>query len=649
VTRGGAPELIIVRSLTDSDFGLFAAHRGAASSNQRAIGINAKIARQLLSAPLFERQDSALDCVCVFGNVRSRARRSFKKVHKNWRLGGQKLEGDAFAQLDSKDFVLIRSVAGNDGSAPVLITFISKITDRVVHAGIAAIADRDLRGSMVVYREGEPGFSALDKYCPASLLTGAAVHPRVAPSQRSPRAVTPMPPDAAVKEPARPRSIRDKIRAPHILERMLHVAGDLSAPAQLRFMESVTALADQLRTVLLETGGIIRIAKDHARQWQSVAGRPIGFVDGGLANLSMLGSAPIAARVGGYVVTPGDRSPAREEFTVLKCLIDELYAHEDGGVYSDSFPDIGALRDAARIGIEAAGAVRMLAERTDLAWVMVHGALVNPVSRYSDVMYEGRVRHRFPDFSQTALAQLLPGAQPPLQGRDRNFISVYLRQLQRMQESDAIVCGVVERESTTSSVCHALLNRLDDVRARDFLPMPPPEWKRWFRSVIDPAGDDTYEGQRITDSLLFRCVLEPGEALMPVPIDRNEMRRAPEAWRDVLINYPQPWVSYLQPTEWSAPIRIEMFEKDTPAFDATASLVMHCALLLPHYAFPAGLDIVDKFARIPDWMSRPVNTRTAVLALRKAMDTGDTRLIDSLRRMLCGSGREWLLRPGIYR
>jgi hypothetical protein len=62
-----------------------------------------------------------------------------------------------------------------------------------------------------------------------------------------------------------------------------------------------------------------------------------------------------------------------------------------------------------------------------------------------------------------------------------------------------------------------------------------------------------------------------------------------------------------------------------------------------------GLDIVDKFAKIPDWISRPVNTRTAVLALRKAMESGDSRLFDSLRRMLCGSSREWLLRPGIYR
>jgi hypothetical protein len=448
---------------------------------------------------------------------------------------------------------------------------------------------------------------------------------------------------------ARPRTIDEKIRTPHILERMLRVAGDLSAPAQLRFMDTVRQLADQLRKVLTESHGIVAIKKDHAAQWKRVAGKSIGFVDGGLANLSMLGSAPVAARVGGYVVTPGEHGSEREEFTVLKCLIDELYAHSDGGVYTDTFPDVGALRDAARISIEAAGAVRMLSEKPDLAWVMVHGALVNPVSRYTDVMKEGRVHHRFPDFSAAAMTQLLPRGDPARAGRDRNFISVHLRQLQLMQRSGAAVCGVIEREGTTSSVCRGVLDALDDEVIGDVLSMPPAEWKRWFRSMIDPSGDEDYEGQRINDSLLFSCVLEPGEALVPVPLDRNEMRRAPEAWRDTLVRYPKPHVSYLQTTEWSAPTRIEMFEKDVSRFEPTASLVMHCAWLLPRYAFPVGLDIVDKFAKIPDWISRPVNTRTAVLALRKAMESGDSRLFDSLRRMLCGSSREWLLRPGIYR
>ena len=652
MTQDAAKQIIIVRSLADSDLGLFAAHRAAATSKQRAININVAVARLLLSPDLFERKGGvAFDCLCVFGKIRIREPRHFGKINKNWRLGGRKIEGEAFARLDSKDFLLIRSVAGNDGSVPIVMTFIGKSTDRVVHAGIAAIVEKELTGSMVAYEEGVPGFAALDNYCPADLLFNPLNRVRPIPSvpAHKRQRLTPMPRDDGPTKRTHPRTIKEKLRTPHILERMLRVSSDLSAPAQLHFLDTVDQLADQLRKVLDATQGIVTIEKNHAQQWSQVAGKPIGFVDGGLANLSMLGSAPVAARVGGYVVTPGKSGSDREEFTVLKCLIDELYAHSEGGVYTDSFPDIGALRDAARISIEAAGAVRMLSERPDLAWVMIHGALVNPVSRYTDVMRDRHVRHRFPDFSDAALRQLLPPDDPSREGRHRNFISVHLRQLELMQRSDTIVCGVIEREGTTSSVCRAVLQSLDDEVIGDILSVPPETWKTWFRNAIDPSGDEDYEGQRINDSLLFRCVLEPGEALVPVPIDRNEMRRAPEVWRDVLIQYPKPRVSYLQSSEWSAPTRIEMFEKDLARFEATASLIMHCAMLLPHYSFPVGLDIVDKFARIPDWMSRPVNTRTAVLALRRAMDSGNSRLFDSLRRILCGSSREWLLRPGIYR
>lgn len=640
-----AQQLIIVRSLAESDLGLFSAHRAAARSKQRAININVPVARQLLSEEFFTNGGGQIDSLCVFGDVRIRAPRYFGKIHKNWRLGGNKIDGEGFAKLDCKDFMLIRSVAGNDGTHPIIITFVCRQTDRVVHAGIAAIVERSLDHSMAVYAEGDSGFVALDQYCPVSLLQSSS--PPTSSKNRG--KITLMPRDGIDQKPSRPRTIHEKVRSPNILERMFQVAGDLSAPAQLRFMDTVEQLASQLRQVLLHTGGIIRIEKDHPGLWQKVAGRPVGFVDGGLANLSMLGSAPIAARVGGYVVTPGMRGTDREQFTVLKCLIDELYAHAEGGVYNDTFPDIGALRDAARISIEAAGAVRMLSARPDLSWIMVHGALVNPVSRYTDVMQGGAVRHRFPDFSESALAELLPGSDPPRSGRDRNFISVHLRQLELLQESGTIVCGVVEREGTTSSVCRAVLDSLDDDLIRCVLPIPPAQWKSEFRHAIDPAADDDYEGQRINDSLLFRCILDPGEALLPVTLDRNEMRRAPEAWKDVIVRYPKPKVSYLQTSEWNAPIRVEMFDKDVPRFRDTVALVMHCALLLPRYAFPVGLDIVDKFAKIPDWMSRPVNTHTAVTALKRALDQGDTKLFDSLRRMLCGSGREWLLRPGIYR
>lgn len=630
-------EIIIVRSLMRSDLGLFAAHRAAARSKQRAINVNADCARVLLNSALYKHGEADLKCVCVLGDTVIRESRRFGKTHKNWRLGGKKIAAESFAFLNIGDFVLIRSVADNDGTHPVTLTFILRHTDQTRHAALASTVKQKLKNSMAIYKQDAKDFPAVADHCPT-----VSWEPTPAP-------IPPMPTEENTTGPRQPRTMKAKMRSPHIMERMFRAAGDLSAPAQLQFMQTVEQLAGQLRDVLLETGGIVRIEKNHRNLWNSVSGQRIGFVDGGLANLSMLGSAPIAARVGGYMVTPGETGPDREKFIVLKQLIDELYAREKAGVYTDAFPDIGALRDAARISIEAAGAVRLLAEQGDMSWLFLHGALVNPVSRYTDVMQDGKVRHRFPDFSVQALKELLPSGEPPREGRERNFISVHLRQLKILEAAQTVVCGVVERESATASVCRAVLKGLDDDLIRDSLPMPPSEWKNWFRNAVDLAGDDEFEGPRITDPLLFRCLLEPGEALRPVEIDRNEERRAPDAWKSEIIQYPKPQVSYLQVTEWSAPVRVEMFEKDMDHFLETAALIMHCALLLPRYAFPVGLDIVDKFARVPNWMSRPVNTHTAVQAMKQALNQGDERLFDALRRMLCGSEREFLLRPSVFR
>ncbi|MGN6569215.1 MAG: DNA double-strand break repair nuclease NurA [Flavipsychrobacter sp.] len=638
-------EVIIVRSLTDSDLGIFAAQRPNVISKQRALNINANIAKRLFKLGL-NGKGIQFDCRIIYKDIIVDSRRHFGKSGKNWRLGGKKINGNEFGDIDSKDFALIRSVEHNDGSHPIDILFISRSKNPAKHAQIVKLIESTLKNSMIVFLEGSFGFNELAILFPiktkqkAEELTTMQTK-KVASYEFS------FPPMPYEDRKIRKGTIQDKINSPHIFEQMIKASSDLSAPAQLSFFENIQLLSQQLRDILIGADRIISLKKDHASLWKKVQGIQIGFVDGGLANLSMLGSVPIAARVGGYTVIPGDKTDKREQLIMLKKLINEMYSDFDGGIYNGSFPDISALRDAARISLEAAGAVHLLQQSPQMKFLFLHGALINPVSRYSDVMTEGKVRFKFPDFSDVALDELLPSQGKNLKGRERNFINVYLQQLKALNNSSVNVCGVIEREAATTSVIRAVLRSLTDEMIAPFVPMPPQQWKTWFLDIVDPADDESGLGQRITDSLLFRCVLEPCEALTPVNIDRNEIRKAPNAWKDIIIDYPKLLVSYLHPTEWSSPFRLEIFEKNKPEFEEIASLIFHCALLLPHYAFPAGLDIVDKFAKIPNWMSKPVNTNTAVQALKRALYNGDDQIFDSLRRMLCGSSREWLLRPTV--
>lgn len=162
-----APELIIVRSLTDSDMGLFSAHRRSATSKQRAIALTSPVAEELLHPSVFAAKGGDFDCICLYGQEMNREVRLINKGGKNWRLGGRKIAGGDFADLDSKDFALIRSVRHNDGSSPILLTFVGRRSQRLIQAGLVATLAASLHQSVAVFQETEQEFDVLANLFPA--------------------------------------------------------------------------------------------------------------------------------------------------------------------------------------------------------------------------------------------------------------------------------------------------------------------------------------------------------------------------------------------------------------------------------------------------------------------------------------------------
>jgi hypothetical protein len=104
-------------------------------------------------------------------------------------------------------------------------------------------------------------------------------------------------------------------------------------------------------------------------------------------------------------------------------------------------------------------------------------------------------------------------------------------------------------------------------------------------------------------------------------------------------------LTYVGVGEFAPPLRVEFFEEPPAGYDCILRLIVHSCRLMPQYAFPVGLDIVDKFAKIPQWMSSPLNSALAVSVLKKALDSKDPNLIDAAKKMLCGTKRDFLFRP----
>jgi hypothetical protein len=96
----------------------------------------------------------------------------------------------------------------------------------------------------------------------------------------------------------------------------------------------------------------------------------------------------------------------------------------------------------------------------------------------------------------------------------------------------------------------------------------------------------------------------------------------------------------------SFPYRVEFNStKQIPEVEQIMNLLFHMSMLLPHYAFPVGLDIVDKYAKIPDWLSKGISERLTANILKKVLEQGDDRLLMQVRKLLSLSPRDFFFRP----
>lgn len=420
-------------------------------------------------------------------------------------------------------------------------------------------------------------------------------------------------------------SVKERLQQPHILGEMVRLSLTQSSVAQKQFLRALETLAGVLRDMLESAGLIKSVEINHRRLWAEMAGKTIGFVDGGMANIASLGAEPVAVRVGSYVVTPGATGDDRETFRMEKQLVAELFdTTSSQGVYEHLFEDPSKLRDAARFCLEASAACQCLERKPRPDFLFLHGALVNPVSAYAD--------SNFPPFSARGLEILLPPQERHRTGRDAEFVFVYLHLLQVLQSSGANVASIVERASFSSLVSRTWLDYLKG------------------QTVSSGAQDmETIKKQladyRISDSLLFHAILNEGEYLTPVEVDRNVASKRPQYSFAVIDQYPRPKVTYVGVGQFAQPLRVEFFEAPPAGYEACIRLVIHSCRLMPNYAFPAGLDIVDKFAKVPDWMNRPIRSTMTVQLIKRAINTGNPKMIEAAKRMLCGTKRDWLYRP----
>jgi len=390
-----------------------------------------------------------------------------------------------------------------------------------------------------------------------------------------------------------------------IAENALMVAEDLRED----YFKSTLGLARAMREEFRSGDGEYRIEIVSREVPEPCA---VAFVDGGLSKIDVGLGVPLIVRAGIFRVKQGERDlEKRETFDHFPLMLGQLR----GGLKANS-----KYGDVVRELVELGAMVTALEDErfSDIRLLMLHGPLQFVSAPFFDHWF-------FPDDYEQMLG--LSEARPhvekvlgtfaswcsrcQLHGTERcrrtiadqhlpavcmlAFLQDYI--FRRAAEKDVLVCGVVERSFGRGITKYVVKRMLDK---------SPEVFDRLLESLQITSGsnmvqaDAILDATRYNDAVLLALALDCAERLEWYSVD--PLSRAKD---DRASLFPSVQTTFVRTTSAKYPMRIE-----APAtygaceLDEILARSFDYAGLLPNYAFPIGLDIVDKFSAIPGWMTK---------------------------------------------
>jgi hypothetical protein len=140
--------------------------------------------------------------------------------------------------------------------------------------------------------------------------------------------------------------------------------------------------------------------------------------------------------------------------------------------------------------------------------------------------------------------------------------------------------------------------------------------------------------------------LRHGDVSLPGEAGRGRVNFAP--LRPGPMGFPRILGCYIQVSENTEPIRVEVFEEfGREQLVETVERVYLYSRLLPGYGFPVGLDIADKYAHVPAWLTQAYS-KLIKHHLGVSLQSGEISDAE-MRRILVQAiyitHRDWLFRP----
>lgn len=472
----------------------------------------------------------------------------------------------------------------------------------------------------------------------------------------------------------------DLQRQPHLFMQLAENALVVAESLRDNYFKNTARFVSALRRAMNTTRDepVLAVREIQNADWATVQGEVVTFIDGGVGRVQLASQVPILLRVGSYCVRTGERSlTEREQFGYYPVILGDL---EGGSKERKDFIDI------VRITAELLGGLSALERTPDLRVLMFHGPLVYLMGGYA-----GHTPFTEQDID-LFMRQYAPDAETGQQLKEEFLEEARLRiypqmtewsddwyarrlfeplawiawlyrkliQVARERNPTPIIAGVVERGELREFSEKVLL-------ARVFHGLRKKGRDNYFNELYGRTGLNSpkslLDKLNYTDDLLLAMLLQPGQFAesweiakydglrhgdVTLPGEAGSRRVNFEPLKPGAIGFPKVRGSYICVSETTKPVRVEVFDElgEEQIVEAVRRAYLY-ARLLPGYGFPVGLDIVDKFAKVPAWLtdaySKLIRFHLGVGMQRGEISDAEMRRI--LVQAIYMTHRDWLFRP----
>lgn len=473
----------------------------------------------------------------------------------------------------------------------------------------------------------------------------------------------------------------DLQRQPHLMIKLAENSLRVAENLRENYFRNTTTFIRHLRRRLQGAAPLLTVHRVDGTSWEELRGEVATFIDGGIGSVELATQLPILLRVGSYCVRTGERQMAeRERFGYYPVILGDLTG---GSKERKDFPDI------VRITAELLGGLSALERTTDLRVLMFHGPLVYLMSGYAGhtpftekdidlfLSHYGAGNQRGVELKERFLDEARRTIYPRLTERASEWVErrlfeplswiAYLyRQLislAKRRVPTPIIAGVVERTDHREFGEKVLLQRIfEGLRAKGH----EDYFNKMFGRTDLTSPKNLIDKLGYSDSLLLGMLLRPEECsetwemtgkydqlrAAQVSLPGEGFREAIQfdALKDSTIGFPPVLGQYVHISNTTEPIRVEVFKDlgGAQPLEAARRVYLY-SRLLPRYGFPLGLDIADKYAKVPAWMTdayaKLIKHHLGVSLQRGEISDAEMRRI--LVQAIYMTHRDWLFRPKV--